>query len=566
MNSVVDKERVFEIVLERIVHYSVGENHIPNHIHSAQTLVSLSRVSKGFNRRLREITTRSVVSIFHDITTVGYYGNNKSEDEEQWLPLRNSFSTYQIISTYIHYGGMFLIGISLCLRQLGDEILDLLARECSMLKRVEFHFSQPSDPYESYMLPEKKEDVIFFSTSSLINFFETVAPLSHVALLGGELCDDSFVDSVLTTRLIETIWRRHSLTTLALTLTNTMNEMFTSDVWEHLESYQISNPKMNYIKALNFTCAHDVYNESHLAIGSPIPVMFSLAPTYFSKLRSLTLNYCPGLTDEVLRSVTQSLPSLQYLQIEQTLGSSNNVEFRGISLRSIGETCSLKSLSIANQKAIGFASVLGFVANCRTLIDLNIVGTVVLGQPTQFKSRIEQLLEVAGPRFMMLSYTGTSYEKEQNRKMLGDLMLMHPHIQFVESYNGIINPSPAETMALRMPLRNPYHSLSDIVRSTLYTRSYDNCIEMVCGYDVEDYPDADLDLAVKRLTVEREKILTEKAPSGCGLSQCTVPKASFKCSACRRIKYCCAEHQRQDWSTHKYHCKALTKFPLRKWL
>ena len=37
----------------------------------------------------------------------------------------------------------------------------------------------------------------------------------------------------------------------------------------------------------------------------------------------------------------------------------------------------------------------------------------------------------------------------------------------------------------------------------------------------------------------------------CGL------KASMKCSACKKVSYCCKEHQVLDWKRHKSVCKGL---------
>ena len=37
----------------------------------------------------------------------------------------------------------------------------------------------------------------------------------------------------------------------------------------------------------------------------------------------------------------------------------------------------------------------------------------------------------------------------------------------------------------------------------------------------------------------------------CGL------KASMKCSACKKVSYCCKEHQVLDWKQHKSVCKGL---------
>jgi len=30
----------------------------------------------------------------------------------------------------------------------------------------------------------------------------------------------------------------------------------------------------------------------------------------------------------------------------------------------------------------------------------------------------------------------------------------------------------------------------------------------------------------------------------------------FQCSRCKKVKYCCAEHQKLDWNTHKRNCSA----------
>ena len=49
----------------------------------------------------------------------------------------------------------------------------------------------------------------------------------------------------------------------------------------------------------------------------------------------------------------------------------------------------------------------------------------------------------------------------------------------------------------------------------------------------------------------------------CALSSCGVKEAHpqhFKaCAACRRVVYCCKEHQSQDWPAHKAACKAARK-------
>lgn len=33
--------------------------------------------------------------------------------------------------------------------------------------------------------------------------------------------------------------------------------------------------------------------------------------------------------------------------------------------------------------------------------------------------------------------------------------------------------------------------------------------------------------------------------------------AKYKCSNCKRVGYCCAEHQREDWPEHKLNCKRM---------
>jgi hypothetical protein len=48
-------------------------------------------------------------------------------------------------------------------------------------------------------------------------------------------------------------------------------------------------------------------------------------------------------------------------------------------------------------------------------------------------------------------------------------------------------------------------------------------------------------------------MLLKCALPGCGKSR-VAPAALRKCSACKRVAYCCAEHQRADWARHKRDC------------
>ena len=42
----------------------------------------------------------------------------------------------------------------------------------------------------------------------------------------------------------------------------------------------------------------------------------------------------------------------------------------------------------------------------------------------------------------------------------------------------------------------------------------------------------------------------------CGLSGCS-EHCDLQCSKCKKVKYCCRDHQQLDWATHKKTCVAL---------
>jgi hypothetical protein len=42
--------------------------------------------------------------------------------------------------------------------------------------------------------------------------------------------------------------------------------------------------------------------------------------------------------------------------------------------------------------------------------------------------------------------------------------------------------------------------------------------------------------------------------SPCSLDTCMVTNATFKCARCHKAMYCSKDHQKQDWSRHKFQC------------
>merc|ERR1712187_455813 len=42
----------------------------------------------------------------------------------------------------------------------------------------------------------------------------------------------------------------------------------------------------------------------------------------------------------------------------------------------------------------------------------------------------------------------------------------------------------------------------------------------------------------------------------CAYAKCDKRAHLKTCSGCDKVRYCCEEHARLDWSSHKYHCVA----------
>lgn len=55
---------------------------------------------------------------------------------------------------------------------------------------------------------------------------------------------------------------------------------------------------------------------------------------------------------------------------------------------------------------------------------------------------------------------------------------------------------------------------------------------------------------------ESESVASHETSSNSGMvcAECQQP-ADLKCSACKLVAYCCKEHQKQHWKTHKSLCR-----------
>lgn len=52
-----------------------------------------------------------------------------------------------------------------------------------------------------------------------------------------------------------------------------------------------------------------------------------------------------------------------------------------------------------------------------------------------------------------------------------------------------------------------------------------------------------------------EEIRHRTRQTKCGLDNCNIEVDLQECSRCKIRKYCCKDHQRSDWVTHKKHCR-----------
>jgi hypothetical protein len=62
---------------------------------------------------------------------------------------------------------------------------------------------------------------------------------------------------------------------------------------------------------------------------------------------------------------------------------------------------------------------------------------------------------------------------------------------------------------------------------------------------------------IEKLFFDDRKTSLDKAAHVCHLRGCEVNTRLLTCSGCRMVKYCGAEHQKQDWETHKVMCAQL---------
>jgi hypothetical protein len=350
-----------------------------------------------------------------------------------------------------------------------------------------------------------------------------------------------------------------------------MDGLFAGDIWEQLEAKQVANPALAYIESLQMNLCHasdpyfDGYGhfESSGVLTNTMCHMVSSAPTYFSKLRWLCLSNFPTFQVRSLVAIVSGFPSLQYLQIDlppNPIGGGKLLtdEF----LETTGQCCALKSLSVVGHKLFTLDGILTLLSDCRTLVELNIIETNILGSQTQIKSRVKKILDVAADCLFLFSYTGSSYTIFEERKAMDDVILRYPYVLLVDAYCGCLNH---EAISKNLPsyiahrLQSPYQSLAKIVQSTLLSHSGSG-IEDVCSFAKEEYPDSKIQMTLELLQIERTKLLTAPVSEQCG--KCRLP-ATFVCG-CHKIKYCCQEHQKSDWDIHKYHCRAFRKFPLQQ--
>ena len=414
-----------ELTLDFIFSFLLGNICEEKHTSRLKQLRGLCLVSKTFLKVAEEKwRLQSLVFNRVDLTCCGYsYGADRKE--EKFYDKR----TCSMIRTFVNFGGKFLVDISIRVRVLEDDLLDIIAKKCKFLERFQlFYTSQEENFSMDLKFPSHK----CFSSTAIAKFLNEVSPLTHVHF-GSVNAGDRDIIRVESPEVISAL-KRHPLTSVQLNVGqsnwNSVRELL---IGKYVE------PESQPIECLKIQFSGDDISMIGLMQALCMEVIPRQPTSSFRFLQYLSLYDCRALNDEILRSIWPQVPNLRFLSIVPGWGDNVPSGITTVTLKSLCQYCPLLiSLDLQFQAGLTAAGISKVLETCTNMLYLDVSGVDI---------RLESIIRLNPVKSVSLNclYYGIIVApygeegKQAERKRLQKYIDAYPHIMFCHIIHGLIN-------------------------------------------------------------------------------------------------------------------------------
>lgn len=305
--------------LQRVFRYAFGEFAT---VVNAKHLVSVcTSVSRGWRSLVQELSIWKGL-ILHDEVDGFQHGYH----EGVLLGQRQNELTLSIVKL----GGKGLVAISLAFHLAKAESFELIAKECKNLKMVDFYATSDWHLEMDELTYGKADDGTvemcnFVAEDAIVNFFETVSPLTHVCIstsLNMEV-PLHIAETLASAKVLRSIGKNHQLKAFGFTFTPA-SIMEVEVFFQNQHSMRDNGvPNQVYLEHLllklhdeeDFPSFADMEDmELPSSFMEQLCISAAKYPACFKNLVTLSLEESLHLTDASLLKLAQALPPMHQLR------------------------------------------------------------------------------------------------------------------------------------------------------------------------------------------------------------------------------------------------------------